>query len=136
MNFYEKEMRRMFGGSDIISDAKFCGKTMLGRLDDELLVKLQIVSTYIANQYDAVRATIINRRDGEVDNQTFKFSDIIGMQQNSMGNVSPHIWDCDGKPKWYISVTNSAKEQIADTILDYVEMYQQDESIGLSDFNM
>lgn len=127
MNFYEKEMRTMFAGSDLIHDAKFCGRTMLGKLDDELWVKLQLISTYIANQYDAMQATIINRTEGVVDKQTFKFSDIIGKQQRgNLSGISPHIWEDDGRARWYIPVTASEKAQIAETILGYVGMYQEE----------
>ena len=34
MNFYEQEMRQMFGDTDIIKDAKYAGRTMLGKLDE------------------------------------------------------------------------------------------------------
>lgn len=34
MNFFEKEMRQMFGDEDIFHDAKFVGKTMLAKLPD------------------------------------------------------------------------------------------------------
>ena len=127
MNFYEKEMRTMFAGSDLIHDAKFCGRTMLGKLDDELRVKLQLISTYIANQYDAVQATIINRTEGVVDKQTFKFVDIIGKQQRgNLSGIGPHIWDDNDRARWYIPVTASEKAQIAETILSYVGMYQEE----------
>lgn len=80
----------MFGDTDIITEASFCGKTMLGRLDDELRVKLQLISTFISDQYNAVQATIINRTDGAVDKQTFKFSDIIGKQKrNNLDEIEP-----------------------------------------------
>lgn len=127
MNFYEKEMRTMFDGSGLIHDARFCGRTMLGKLDDELRVKLQLISTYVANQYDAVQATIINRTEGVVDQQTFQFADIIGKQQRgNLSGINPHIWENDGRARWYIPVTASEKAQIAETILDYVGMYQEE----------
>ena len=117
----------MFAGSDLIHDARFCGRTMLGKLDDELRVKLQLISTYIANQYDAVQATIINRTEGVVDKQTFKFVDIIGKQQRgNLSGISPHIWDDNDRARWYIPVTASEKAQIAETILGYVGMYQEE----------
>lgn len=117
----------MFAGSDLIHDARFCGRTMLGKLDDELRVKLQLISTYIANQYDAVQATIINRTEGAVDKQTFKFVDIIGKQQRgNLSGISPHIWDDNDRARWYIPVTASEKAQIAETILGYVGMYQEE----------
>lgn len=127
MNFYEKEMRSMFAGNDLIHDAKFCGKTMLGKLDDDLRVKLRLISTYISGQYNAVQAAIINRTDGVVDKQTFKFEDIIGMQaRRNLDQIEPHIWEYNGKAEWYIPITTSEKERIAETILDYVGMYQED----------
>jgi hypothetical protein len=136
MNFYEKEMRTMFGDTDIIHDAKFCGRTMLGKLDDELRVKLQLISTFISGQYNAVQATVINRTDGTVDKQTFKFADIIGKQKrNNLDEIEPHIWEYNGNPEWYIPVTATQKAQIADTVLGYVEMYQ-DESMEMNGINM
>ena len=36
MNFFEGELRQMFGNAESISDAKFVGRTMLGKLDDDL----------------------------------------------------------------------------------------------------
>lgn len=117
----------MFAGSDLIHDAKFCGRTMLGKLDDELRVKLQLISTYIANQYDAVQAIIINRKEGMVDQQTILFSDVIGMQmRNNRDEIAPHIWTYNGKTEWYIPITSADRKQIADAVLSYVEMYQEE----------
>ena len=136
MNFYEKEMRTLFGDTDIIHDARFCGRTMIGKLDDELRVKLQLISTFISGQYNAVQVAVINRTDGTVDKQTFKFADIIGKQKrNNLDEIEPHIWEYNGKPEWFIPVTASQKAQIADTVLGYVEMYQ-DESMEMSGMNM
>ena len=136
MNFYEKEMRTMFGNTDVIHDAKFCGRTMLGKLDDELRVKLQLISTFISGQYNAVQAAVINRTDGTVDKQTFKLADIIGKQKrNNLDEIEPHIWEYNGNPEWYIPVTASQKAQIADTVLGYVEMYH-DESMEIGSMNM
>ena len=50
MNFYEKEMRTMFGDTDIITDANFCGKTMLGRLDDELISRENIIRVSVGEK--------------------------------------------------------------------------------------
>lgn len=127
MNFYEKELRTMFGNTDIIHDAKFCGKTMLGRLDEDLRVKLQLISTFISDQYDAIQAIVINRVEGTVDKQTFKFADIIGMQRRkNLDEIEPHIWEYNGKPEWYIPITAGQKAQIADAVLGYIGMYHSE----------
>lgn len=127
MNFYEREMRLMFGDSSMFKEAKFSGRTMLAKLDGELRVKLQFVSTATSRQYDAVQATIINRTDGTVDRETFKFADIIGRQKRAgLDEVEPHMWEYAQKPEWYIPITAGQREQVADTVLSYVGMYQEE----------
>ena len=116
MNLFEHELKMMFDDTDIIKDVKICGKTLLGKLDDELRIKLQ---------FDAIKATIINRTEGAVDTEIFKFSDIIGQQnRGALSAVNPHIWVCNDKPDWYIPVTASQKVEMADKILSYVSMYR------------
>lgn len=128
MNFYEQEMRQMFGDTDIIQDAKFVGKTMLGKLDDDLRVKLEFVATHIAGEFNAVRATMINRTDGVIDQETFKFRDIIGPYRKKSGDlIDPHMWTYADKSEWYTPLTASLKAQIADTVLDYVSLYQSED---------
>lgn len=125
MNFYEKEMRQMFGDSDIIHDAKFVGRTMLGKLDDDLRVKLEFIATHISGKFNAIKASVINRAEGVVDQQVFKFADIIGAYNRpGMSPIDPHMWEYAAKPEWYTPVTLSQKAQIADRVLDYIFMYQ------------
>ena len=57
MTFYEQELKKLFGGSNVIRDAKYSGKTLLGRIDDELRVKLQFVYTETGDHYNALRLT-------------------------------------------------------------------------------
>lgn len=132
MNFYEKEMRKLFAENELLKDARFCGKTCLARLDDDLRVKLRFVTTGIADQYDAIKLSIINRTDGAVDQQTFLFSDIIGKQRRNGGDlIRPHIWEYRDDPCWYIPITQSDREQIKDAVLGYVAMYQ-DTDMGMA----
>lgn len=129
MNFYEQEMRKMFADNDIIYDAKFCGKAMIGKLDDELRVKIYLTSTFMSNECDAIRAAIINRKNGIVDNHIFCFSDILGMQKSGndiVEKVRPRIWEYKGEAEWSPPITAESKAKIADTILEYVEMFQQE----------
>lgn len=126
MNFFEKEMRMMFGNTNIIQNPKFVGRTMLGQLDDDLRVKLQFISTFVSKNYDAIQVSIINRTDGVVDKETMKFGDIIGLKNDPCGNkVHPYMWEQSDKAAyWYIPVSISDKAQISDAVLDYVGMYQ------------
>lgn len=133
MNFFEGELQLMFGNNSIIHDPKIVGRTLLGKLDDDLRVKLQFVSTGISKHYDAIQMSIINRTDGVVDKETMLFGDIIGVKNtNISGRVNPYMWEEGvGKAYWYTPVSISEKAQIADTVLDYVGMYQ-DEGMFMS----
>jgi len=127
MNFFEKEMRQMFDAADFISDKKFIGKTMIGKLDDELRVKLQLISTEISKHYDSMAVSIINRTDGVIDKQNIRFGDVIGLKATNTGEkVNPYMWETDNKGMWYTPVTLSEKAEIGDAVLDYVSMYQED----------
>ena len=99
LTFYEKELHRLFEDSERISaDTVFAGKTMITKIGEDLRAKVQFVNTKISGQYDALRLTIINRHEGTVDSETFKFSDIIGMK----GDRAPHVWDDGERVGWYI----------------------------------
>ena len=128
MNFFEGELQRMFGGNGIIHDPKIVGRTLLGRLDDDLLVKLQFVSTEVHKHYDAIQISILNRTEGVVDKETMLFGDIIGTKMTrSSDKVNPYMWEQSvDKAYWYTPVSISDKAQIADTVLDYVGMYQNE----------
>ena len=107
MTFYEQELKKLFGGSNVIRDAKYSGKTLLGRID----------------------------KDGEVDAETFKFSDILGgnpAYQNNPFAREIHIWENNGKADWYgYHPSPAAYQKIADTVNDYISMYQE-EDMGMT----
>ena len=125
MNFFEKELRDLFGSSTTLRDAHYCGRTCLAKLDEDLRVKLQFTTTGYADHYDAIKLAVISRTDGVVDQQLFRFSDIIDQQHSpGMMSVTPQIWDDNGKPEWYRPISQEQRSQIANTILDYVGMYQ------------
>lgn len=126
MDFFEKEMRTLFGDNTVMSDLKFTGKTMLGRLDENKLCKLQFVTTGTAGKYTAIQSTIINSDAGVIDKQLFKFSDIIGnFYTPHLGDVEPYMWEYNNKPEWYTKLSQTQKAAISDAVLDYVEMFQE-----------
>ena len=61
MNFFEKELRNLFGSSPMLRDAHYCGRTCLAKLDADLRVKLQFTTTGYADHYDAIKLAVINR---------------------------------------------------------------------------
>ena len=130
MNVYEKALRDLFGKSEELKDIKYTGRTCLARLDKDLRVKLQFVTTGTAGNYTAICASIINRTDGVVDKQTFRFRDMVPARSGSQafGLQYPYIWEYNGKPEWYGQPLSAKEKQLVrDSILDYVEMYMEPE---------
>lgn len=59
-----------------------------------------------------------------VDKQNFKFSDIIGKCiRPGREPLDYHMWEYNNKPEWYTPISLTDKARIADTVMDYAEMY-------------
>ena len=126
MNFFEQELRGMFAKNTMLKEQKYCGRTMLAKLDEDLRVKLSFITQGYADHYTAIEATVINRTDGVVDTQKFCFGDIIGLKKGYCQMENPYIWQNSNKAYWYTPVTEKEKQQIAQTVLEYVGMYQEE----------
>ena len=131
MNFFEQEMRRLFEDSPVIQDPLFYDKTLLGKVDDELRVKLQFITTGIAHEYSAIQMRIINRTEGEVDTQVFGFTDILGVPNTRSRSIC--IRDDLGPAAWWggYRPNDIDYDQISETINDYISMYQ-DEGMAMT----
>lgn len=105
-NFFEQELRRLFGDGEIIQDPKFVGRVCLGDLGGELRVRAEFITTGYADHYEALRLVVLKRTEGEIDRLVLRMKDVIGVKQvpsnpNFPEGVSPYIWDDYGKAEWY-----------------------------------
>lgn len=121
MNYYEREMERIFGKSDIFSaDTLFSGKAMVSNIGKDLRAKVEFFNGKIADKYNGLKLSIISRTHGLVDSQTFMFRDIIGVKNDQ----EPHIWEYNGEASWYMyKPTGTDYERICAKVEDYIEMY-------------
>ena len=127
MTFYEQELRKIVG--ERYPDATYVGRACYVRLDEMNRAKIQFVTTGIANQYSALRLTVLNRQEGDVDNLLLRFSDLFGKKMvnnpNFRDGVIPHIWDDYGKVSWYLyHPTRQDYEALSDAVSDYLEVFQ------------
>ena len=105
-NFFEQELRRLFGDGEIIQDPKFVGRACLGDLGGELRVRAEFITTGYADHYEALRLLVLKRTEGEIDRLVLRMKDVMGVKQvpgnpNFPEGVSPYIWDDCGKAEWY-----------------------------------
>jgi hypothetical protein len=137
MNFFEKELRKLIGQSNALADTCYIGRACYGRVSDNIRVKLQFVTMGTHEHYEALKATLINNTEGEIDRNTIPFLDIWGNQSvNSpylQDGVSPHIWKGDKDYEWYgYQPTPADYETLADSVDDYLEMFSENMEYGQS----
>ena len=111
-------------------DATYVGRACYVRLDELNRAKIQFVTGIVANQYHALRVSILNRDEGQVDVLLLNLSDILGKKQTSNPNfksgITPYIWDDYGKADWYVYHPNSQDyQQLTDAVSDYLEVFQE-----------
>lgn len=130
MNYFEQELRRLFGNDTAISDKRFVGRAFFGKLTGNLRVRIEFVTLGIADHYEAIKATIINRNDGPVDSITLRFSDLLGKKAVSNPNfkngVTPYIWRYGEEISWYVyKPTKLDYDQISEAINGYLDVYRE-----------
>ena len=128
MNFFEQELYKIVAPK--YPDATYVGRACYVRLDELNRAKIQFVTGIVANQYRALRISILNRNEGQVDVLLLNLSDILGKKQTSNPNfksgITPYIWDDYGKADWYVYHPNSQDyQQLTDAVSDYLEVFQE-----------
>ena len=134
MTVYEHELMKIFGDSELLSaDTVSSGKTMISKIGADLRAKIQVVTSGHANHYDALKVSIIKRNEGVVDEQRFKFSDIIGIHDG----IAPYIWEYNATDiKWYkYRPTAFDYEDIQNAVEGYISMFA-DETMGMDSQTM
>ena len=106
MTRYEQELRKLFDGSGLMDRPQYSGRVCVGELGKDLRVRAEFLSTCVANQYDAIRLTVLNRTEGVVDRTMLRFKDVWGKKPvpgnpNFRSGVLPHLWDDRGDVDWY-----------------------------------
>ena len=84
MNFFEQELHKIVAPK--YPDATYVGRACYVRLDELNRAKIQFVTGIVANQYHALRISILNRNEGQVDALLLNLSDILGKKQTSNPN--------------------------------------------------
>lgn len=101
MTGFEQELRKLFDHDAVFADARFAGNVCYGRLNEEVRIKARFVTCGYTDNYEALKVTLLNRREGEIDSSLLRFRDLWGMKKVSNPNfregVSPHLWLNNGK---------------------------------------
>jgi hypothetical protein len=129
MNYFEQELRRIAGACGNIVNPTFAGRACYGDLGGDNRVKLEFVTQGTMDNYEALKATVLNRSDGEVDALIFRFADTWGKKKvdnkNFREGLIPKIWTYDGKSEWYVyRPTDADIKQLAAEIGAYLSVFK------------
>ena len=106
-DFFEQELQKLFGDGKIIGDPTYSGQACFGTLGKDLRARVEFVTLGTADQYEALRLTVLNRTGGQVDAMTLNLKDLLGVKPvpDNPGfpkGVAPQIWFDFGKADWHI----------------------------------
>ncbi|MCD7991363.1 MAG: hypothetical protein LUK37_06090 [Clostridia bacterium] len=130
MTFFEQELKHLFENDTTFTNKRFVGNTCYGRLDNNIRVKIQFTTCGIADHYQALKVTLLNRNEGEIDSMTLHFHDMWGMKRPGNPNIgekiSPYIWKYEERTEWYIyKPTRNDYQKLADAVRGYLVTFQE-----------
>ena len=97
MNAFEMELKKILSQSKEAAHTTYVGRAAYIQVAPELRAKLEFVSLNIANQYNALKLTVLNRIDGAVDINILRFGDLLGRQSRELV-----LWMTHNKNKEYV----------------------------------
>ena len=130
MNYFEQELRKLFGGGQAFDNPSFVGRACLGTLGKDLRVRVQFVTSGYADHYDTLRVSVLNRRSGPVDTLSLDLKELLGKKAvpnnpNFRDGVNPHLWINNGKTEWYAYLPSTEDYQIMrQAVGDYLDVFR------------
>ena len=131
MTRYEQELRKLFDGSGLMDRPQYSGRVCVGELGKDLRVRAEFFSAHVADQYDAIRLTVLNRKESVVDRTLLQFKDVWGKKPvpsnpNFRSGVMPHLWDDHGDVDWYVYHPSAADyDSLRQAIGQYLSMFRE-----------
>lgn len=126
-NFFEQELRKLFGDGEVIRNPKFVGRVCVGELGGDLRVRAEFVTMGTADHYEALRLTVLNRTGGEVNVLTCRFGDVLGQYPPPSYPVnSPFMWTDCGVSEWYGFQPSAADyHALRQAAADYLDVFRE-----------
>ncbi len=137
-NFFEQELRRLFGDGKIIYNPSFSGRSCFGTLGKDLRVRAEFTSDCYSREFNALNLTVINRTGGPLDTLMLQFCDLLGIKQvrghrSELGMI-PHIWEEFRKTAWFsYQPTDADYETIRQAANQYLDVFRDRQQERIQD---
>ena len=122
LNFFEQELRKIVEPID--PSATYVGRACFLRLGEQNRTKLQFTTRGIRDKYEALRMTVMNLQEGEIDNTQLRFSEIFACK--GMGrDFHPSISDYGSSFAWHLyRPTERDYAALTEAVGAYLEVFQ------------
>ena len=67
MTVFEQELHKLFGNNKVFEETRIVGNTCYGMLTDNIRVKINFQTGGVADHYDRLKVTLLNRNEGPID---------------------------------------------------------------------
>lgn len=130
-DFFEQELRKLFGDGKTIPSIAFSGRTCFGTLGGELRVRAEFVSSDRSNLYDALNLTVLGRTKGELDTLLLRLQDVWGEKTVSVSphfqkKASPRILAYNGEIKWDLYQPDAGDYQaLREAAARYLDIFRE-----------
>lgn len=129
-NFFEEELRKLFGNCEVIEAPVFLGGVCAGTLDSDLRVRAEFVATAEKDEYDALLVRVINRGGGEVDRLTLRFTDVWGKKPRqkspqTVEDTEPCVVVSANQAYWCGSPDDEDRRLLRERVGQYLNVYRQ-----------
>lgn len=122
MNCFEKELKKIM--NPICPEATYVGRACFVNLGIENKAKLQFVTGGVADQYEALKMTVLNRREGDIDNTLLRFSELFACKGKSR-TFCPSFCDYGNGPAWHLyDPTQEDYAALRNSISRYLDVFQ------------
>ena len=128
MTFIQSELDKIARNCDHFRFPKCVGRNCIGRLNEDVAIKISFKAMQSSGIYNALQIRLINRVGGDIDTQLISFTDLWGkVRMNGNGDIiRPHIWEDNGNPHWYgFTPTESQYIRLYQAVESYLECFAE-----------
>lgn len=130
MTFFEQELQKIFGKGMGLSDIRIVGNACYGRLSEDIRMKAYFDTGRVADQYEMLKITMLNRHEGAIDSVALHFSDLWGRKKvnnpNFREGIYPYMWRDGRKAEWYVYKPNEDDYgKLTRAVSDYLDVFQE-----------
>lgn len=132
MNFFERELRKLFSNGKLMESICFEANTCVGTLGRDFWIRVRFISTFATVRYDALEIVVLDRLAQSAITTPLKFEDIwrnkhIFVTPDLGWRICPDIRTCPAKENEY-PFTEDDREKLRDAVSRYLQPFREQAS--------